>query len=303
MPSRAPLCAWIAACAVVVPIAGWAQERPAPEIVEAIVRDGPRAIAIRSDVDVVRGEQQARLAFPNPGVMYSREGAGFTEFLQVEQSLPIFGIRGALSRAGVAATAAAEAERDARLWDLRADAARLVSRWLWAQARVEATAADILAVERLVEVLRVREREGEGSRFDRLRAEQEVAELKQAAVAAAIELSDTRGAVVALLPPGVSVTRVTGPLGGARTLLDREALVTRAREEVLGQRGVAGGLAVDPRELDGAEPGVLHQALERLDPRRRRAPGRGERRQAAPTSFQEDGRDAVDQHDVGTRRS
>ena len=77
--------------------------------------------------------------------------------------------------------------------------------------------------------MRVREREGEGSRFDRLRAEQEVAELKQAAVAAAIELSDTRGAVAALLPPGVTVTRVTGPLGGARPPLDREALLTRAR--------------------------------------------------------------------------
>ena len=132
MPSRAPVCAWIAACAVVIPIAAWAQERPASEIVEAIVRDGPRATAIRSDVDVVRGEQHARLAFPNPGVMHSREGAGFTEFLQVEQPLPIFGIRGALSRAGVAATAAAEAERDARLWDLRLEAARLVTRWLWA---------------------------------------------------------------------------------------------------------------------------------------------------------------------------
>jgi cobalt-zinc-cadmium efflux system outer membrane protein len=252
MPSRAPLCAWIAACAVVVPIVAWAQERPAPEIVDAIVRDGPRAIAIRSDVDVVRGEQHARLVFPNPGVMYSREGAGFTEFLQVEQLLPIFGIRGALSRAGVAATAAAEAERDARLWDLRVEAARLVNRWLWAQTRVEATTADTQAVERLVEVLRVREREGEGSRFDRLRAEQEVAELKQAAVAAAIELSDTRGAVAALLPPGVTVKRVTGALGGTRTSLDREALLARARATRAELRALQFGLDRSALEADAA---------------------------------------------------
>jgi outer membrane protein, heavy metal efflux system len=253
MPSRAPLRAWIAACAVVVPIAAWAQERSAPEIVDAIVRDGPRAIAIRSDVDVVRGGQHARLAFPNPGVTYSREGAGFTEFLQIEQPLPIFGIRGALSRAGVAATAAAEAERDARLWDLRADAARLVSRWLWAQARVEATTADTEAVERLVEVLRVREREGEGSRFDRLRAEQEVAELRQAAVAAAIELSDTRGAVAALLPPGITVTRVTGPLGGTRTLPEREALITRAGATRAELRALQSGLDRSGLEADVAK--------------------------------------------------
>lgn len=229
MSSRAPRCAWIAACAVVVPMVAGAQERPAPEIVEAIVRDGPRAIAIRSDVDVVRGEQHARLAFPNPAVVYSREGAGFTEFFQVEQPLPAFGLRGALTRAGLAATAAAEAERDARLWHLRVEATRLVTRWLWAQARVEATTADTQSVGRLVEVLRVREREGEGSRFDRLRAEQEIAELEQAGVAAAIDLSDLRGAVSALLPPGVTVTRVSGTLGGARPPLDREALVTRAR--------------------------------------------------------------------------
>jgi cobalt-zinc-cadmium efflux system outer membrane protein len=252
MPSRAPLCAWIAACTVVVPIAALAQERPAHEIVDAIVRDGPRAIAIRSDVDVVRGEQQARLAFPNPGVTYSREGAGFTEFLLVEQALPIFGIRGALSRAGVAATAAAEAERDARLWGLRVEAARLVSRWLWGQARIEAATADTQAVERLVEVLRVREREGEGSRFDRLRAEQEVAELKQAAVAAAIELSDTRGAVATLLPPAVTVTRVTGPLDGAATPLDREALVTRARATRAEFRALQFGLDRSALEADAA---------------------------------------------------
>ena len=252
MPSPAPVCAWIAACTVVFPIAALAQERPAPEIVEAIVRDGPRAIAIRSEVDVVRGEQHARLAFPNPGVTYSREGAGFTEFLQVEQPLPIFGIRGALSRAGVAATAAAEAERDARLWDLRVEAVRLVSRWLWAQARVEATTADIQAVERLVEVLRVREREGEGSRFDRLRAEQEVAELKQAAVATAIELSDTRSAVFALLPPGITVTRVTGPLTAARALLDTEALVTRARATRAELRALQFGLDRSAFEADAA---------------------------------------------------
>lgn len=252
MPSRAPLRAWIVACAVAVPIAAVAQERPAPEIVEAIVRDGPRAIAIRSAVDVVQGEQHARLAFPNPGVIYSREGAGFTEFLQIEQALPIFGVRAALSRAGVATTAAAEAERDARLWELRIEAARLVSRWLWAQARVEATTTDTQAVERLVDVVRIREREGEGSRFDRLRAEQELAELKQAAVAAAIELSHTRGAVAALLPPGVTVTRVTGALDGARTPLDREALMTRARVTRAELRALQSGFERSAFEAEAA---------------------------------------------------
>ena len=253
MPSRAPLCAWFAACVVAVPFVALAQERPADEVVDAIVRDGPRAIAIRSDVDVVRRDQQARLAFPNPAVAYSREGAGFTEFLQVEQPLPIFGVRGVLARAGVAATAVAEAERDVRLWDLRVEATRLVTRWLWAQARVEATAGDTQAVDRLVGLLRVREREGEGSRFDRLRAEQELAELKQAAVTASVELSDARGDVAASLPPGVIVTRVSGPLTSARTLPDREALVARTRASRAELRALQFGFDRTALEADAAK--------------------------------------------------
>lgn len=252
MPSRALRCAWFAACVVAVPFIALAQERSADEVVDAIVRDGPRAIAIRSDVEVVRRDQQARLAFPNPAVVYSREGAGFTEFLQVEQPLPIFGVRGALTRAGVAATAAAEAERDVRLWDLRTEATRLVTRWLWTQARVEATAGDVQAVDRLVGLLRVREREGEGSRFDRLRAEQELAELKQAAVTAGIELTEARGAVRSLLPPGVEVTRVTGPLTSARTPSDRESLVARARTARAELRALQSGLDRTALEADAA---------------------------------------------------
>src|SRR5687768_9968031 len=99
-----------------------AQERTEQDIVEAVVRDGPRARAIRAASDVVAFAQAARLAFPNPAAIYSREGAGFTEFLQVEQPLPAFGLRRALERAGVAAREAAEADRDAQLWQLRSDA-------------------------------------------------------------------------------------------------------------------------------------------------------------------------------------
>ena len=116
MPIRAQVWTWIAGFGLVVPSLVIAQDRTEREVVELIVRDGPQARAIRAETEVTRREQLARLAYPNPAVTYSREGAGFTEFLQAEQSLPLFGARAALSRAGVAATAAAEAERDVRLW-------------------------------------------------------------------------------------------------------------------------------------------------------------------------------------------
>lgn len=270
MSSRAPVCAWVVACVFVSAGAVDAQERSARDIVEAIVREGPRAAAIRAEVEVVRREQQARLARPNPGLIYSREGAGFTEFFQLEQPLPAFGLRGTLQRAGAAASAAAEAERDRRLWDLRIEATQAVERWRWAQFRMEATAADTRAVERLVDLLRVREREGEGSRFDRLRGEQELAELTQAGVAATVDLADARGIVAALLPAGVTVTRLTETERGVVGVPEPDSLVTRARIARPELRALQSGLDRSALEADAARRArrpapVLTGGLKRAD--------------------------------------
>src|SRR5687767_13303762 len=105
-----------------------AQEPTEQALVDLIVRDGPQARAIRATTDVVVLEQAARLVFPNPAASYTREGTGFTEFFQVDQSLRAFGLRKALERAGVAAREAAEAERDARLWQLRSTGHETVAR-------------------------------------------------------------------------------------------------------------------------------------------------------------------------------
>ena len=229
MPTRAQVCAWIAACGLVVPSLAFAQDRTERDVVDMIIRDGPQAQAIRAESEVTRREQLARLAYPNPGVTYSREGAGFTEFLQVEQSLPVFGARNALSQAGVAATAAAAAEGDARLWALRTEAAATVARLTTAQARLEAAQAHARDVERLIEILRVREREGEGSRFDRLRAEQELRDIRQVATSAAADVAEARATVAGMLPRDVTVGRiapaVTAPQPSPSSV---DALVTRA---------------------------------------------------------------------------
>jgi cobalt-zinc-cadmium efflux system outer membrane protein len=210
MPTRAQVCAWIAGFGLAVPSVAIGQDRTEREIVELIVRDGPQATAIRAATEVTRREQLARLAYPNPSVMYSREGAGFTEFLQAEQLLPVFGTRAALSRAAVAATAAAEAERDAQLWNLRADAVRAAGRLVAEQARLDAAQAHIRDVERLIEILRTREREGEGSRFDRVRAEQELRDARQLATAASIGILEARAALSAMLPRDVVITGIAG---------------------------------------------------------------------------------------------
>jgi outer membrane protein, heavy metal efflux system len=240
MSTRAQVCTWIAAVGLVVPSLGTAQDRTEREVVELIVRDGPQARAIRSESEATRREQLARLAYPNPAVTYSRESAGFTEFFQAEQLVPLFGARAALSRAGVAATAAAEAERDARLWTLRSDAAAAVARLVAGQARLELAQMHTREVERLIEILRTREREGEGSRFDRLRAELELRDARQLVTSAAVSVVEARAALSGLLPRDIALTRVVGtvepqPLPVTADVLIAKAASTRAELRALRQ--------------------------------------------------------------------
>jgi cobalt-zinc-cadmium efflux system outer membrane protein len=228
MPSRAQVSAWIAGFGLVVPSLAVAQDRTERDVVELILREGPQARAIRAETEVTRREQLARLSYPNPGVLYSRESAGFTEFLQVEQSLPVFGTRAALSRAGVAATAVAEADRDARLWVLRAEAAATVARLGADEARLDAAQAYVRDVTRLIDILRTREREGEGSRFDRLRAEQELRETHLLVTSAAIGVSDAKAALAAMLPRDITVTRIAAGPERQQPAAPADALVVRA---------------------------------------------------------------------------
>jgi outer membrane protein, heavy metal efflux system len=211
MPTRSQVSTWIAVIGLFglhSPSLATGQDRTERDIVELIVRDGPQARAIRAEAEVTRREQLARLAYPNPAVTWSREGAGFTEFLQAEQSLPIFGVRASLARAGVAATTAAEADRDVRLWALRSQAAAAVARLAAEQERVAGTGALAREIERLIEILRTREKEGEGSRFDRLRAEQELRDTRQQATAAAAAAAEARAALSGMLPAGVVLTGI-----------------------------------------------------------------------------------------------
>jgi outer membrane protein, heavy metal efflux system len=208
-----------------------AQDWTEQQIVEIALRDGPRARAIRAGADVARAEQRARTVLPNPTLAYSREGAGFTEFLQVEQTLPLlWGARAALLRAGVAATAAADADRDARLWNLRADVRRSIAEL--AAARDTAARADtaVRELDALVDRLRIREREGEGSRYDRLRAERELVEARRIVGDAGIRVAEARAALAAMLPPDQPIAMVTPSPQEAREIPSREILLARARE-------------------------------------------------------------------------
>ena len=270
MPTRVQVCAWFAWCGLVVPSLAAAQDRTEKDVVDLIVRDGPQAQAIRAEADVVRREQQARLAYPNPGLTYSREGAGFTEFLQIEQPLPAFGARAALSRAGVAATAAAEADRDARLWLLRADAAATIARLDAAQAYLEAARSHTREIERLIEILQTREREGEGPRFDRLRAEQELRDARSVASSAAIDVAEARASLAAMLPADAIFTRVVPsaavePAAPSIDALIRQARSSRAELRVLLRMGERAELESQAARRARLPVPTLYGGLKRAD--------------------------------------
>jgi cobalt-zinc-cadmium efflux system outer membrane protein len=106
-------------------------------------------------------------------------------------------------------------DAEVRLWALRTEAAVVVARLSAAQARLDAAQAHARDVERLIEILRARERDGEGSRFDRLRAEQELRDLRQIATAAAVDAGDARARVIGMLPAGAALARVL-PRSGPR---------------------------------------------------------------------------------------
>jgi cobalt-zinc-cadmium efflux system outer membrane protein len=247
-----------------------AQERTEQDIVEAIMRDGPRARAIRAATEVVTSTQAARLIFPNPVASYSREGAGFTEFFQVDQPLPAFGFRSALERAGVAARDAAEAEREAQLWQLRNDARDAVARLGAASDRLQSARSVIGLVEGLIGVLTTREREGEGTRFDRIRAQQEFVDAQQAVIAATIEHADARGALAALLPAGIATPdrlsrRATDQLTDAVDAIQARASSSRAELRALNAAMRQFELEADvARRATGLAP-TLSAGLKRAD--------------------------------------
>ena len=59
MPTGAQMCAWIAGFGLVLPSLAVAQDRTEREVVDLIVRDGPKARAIRAETEVTRREQLA----------------------------------------------------------------------------------------------------------------------------------------------------------------------------------------------------------------------------------------------------
>src|SRR5258708_31293457 len=132
--------AWAAFCCLGLPVCR-AQVWSEAEILERFQSLSPQAREARARVAVVEADSRTRTVLPNPSASYSREGAGYAEFFEASQTIPISKRLRYLREAGSAAVSAADADRDAILWFFRSDLRVAFYRMVAAQGRVRLLAA------------------------------------------------------------------------------------------------------------------------------------------------------------------
>ena len=183
--------------------------------------------AAAAAVEAVRG----RTLWPNPIAAYSRETVGFTEFVQGEQLLPLSGRLQLERRALEPARETAEAQGAARMWDARSQLRVAFYRALAAQLQATEIQSALAKLNSILNVLKLREQEGEGSRYDRVRVEREAAELRADASLAANRAKSEIAAMLAHLPAGTSIKTIQGSLAPRLLSSTSTELAHRAVEQ------------------------------------------------------------------------
>jgi cobalt-zinc-cadmium efflux system outer membrane protein len=232
------------------------------EAVRVFLEQSPQArrasLAERAEAAARRDRAQPS----NPRVSYQVEQAGGVrdEYLALEQEIPLNGRRKLLLESAVKAASAAGlvAQRDLRsaVAALRAAFVEVLYRER-VKRRLSETSARL---ERLVQVLAAREREGEGSGYDRLRAEQELARIEIAASEAGAAVSAARERLGAFFEDERRMAEAT--LEGSLELPEAPPNVEDAVRRALAQRSDLKALRADQRRLE----------LEQRAARRRRFP-------------------------------
>lgn len=215
----------------------WTEAR----VLELFAQQSPQAVAARTQIAVARAEARERGLYSNPSFSYGREGAGFTEFFEIGQALPVSGRIRKLRQAVAPAVGTAAADADAAIWQLRAELRVAFYRLLAEQQREEVLEATIRDIEETVRVLSIREKEGEGTRFDRLRWERELVEIRTELALVQSREPEARSRMLELLPQGTRISRVEGDLISPGDLpqlaeLQEQALSSRAEFRAAEQR-------------------------------------------------------------------
>jgi outer membrane protein, heavy metal efflux system len=230
LPSRPSTRFLIAAAmaSLLTPSQGRAQEWTESSIIQKFLEQSPHAREARARVAVAEAEARGRTLYTNPSVNYTRESAGFTEFFQAEQTLPVNGRLKLLKQVGASSVRAAEADGAFSLWQAKTSLRKAFYRVLATQRRESLYANAIKEVESVIKILRDREKEGEGTKYDRLRAERERTELMAEMALIRAELALDRSQLLAFLPPDTSIPTVAGQIESTLAAPNPSELVQRA---------------------------------------------------------------------------
>lgn len=202
---------------------------------QAIARmriEHPQVRALRFTVRELEADARERSLLANPMVTYTREDAGLTvdDFVLVTQELPVRGRSRLLAEAAGQAVTVAEARaaNDLLVFETRLRLA--FTDLLLAQERMETLERGVSELSRLVDVLRVREEEGESSRFDRVRAEGEVAEIETDFATVVIDRLTAQARLASFFAPGTEPAGLTavGQLATNKTIPTLDSLLTQA---------------------------------------------------------------------------
>ncbi|MBI4443818.1 MAG: TolC family protein [Acidobacteria bacterium] len=154
------------------------QELTEKEAVRLFLTRSPYAQETRAGTAIVEARTRSWRLWPNPQAGYEHEGAGLTQISQVQQTIPLNGRLGLLRQAGASAVQVAAMQAEYNLWRLCSDMRQAFYDLLLAQQREAVLRDSISELQEVVRILRERETHGEGSLFDRMRAEREQADLQ-----------------------------------------------------------------------------------------------------------------------------
>jgi len=149
------------------------------EALERFMEESPRAQVLQARLEAFRAETRIGTEISNPSVAYTVEDAADVreDFFIVQQRLPVTGHRKLLRRTGDAAYEAARLELERDLLEIQSELRLAFYELLLAEQKHAVLADGVDRHREIVRVLREREREGESSGFDRLRADREMAEV------------------------------------------------------------------------------------------------------------------------------
>ena len=238
-----------------------AQEITQPEALQRFERENAQARALAARVQIVRAETQARNLLPNPHATYSREDAAGSQddFLLVQQSLPVNGRRGLLRNSGDAQTRAAESEAAHELLLLRSDVRSAFYELLLAQERASLLDAWVRRLGAIAGILQERQRQGEGSTFDRLRGERELADAQATLSSQQVQLARARSHLASFFAPGTDPSSLVA----RGDLLDQDPAPLPPLPELLSRALEArGDYAAVQRQIESA--GFERRAASRL---------------------------------------